>query len=400
MTPNGLCPHFGDCGGCQSQDVPYAEQVAAKEAMLRELFAPVWEEPIPVTPSPVVWHYRNKVDPAFAPMHYDTPPPKDFERDTVLGFKKRGRWYWPLAIDECRIGPEGLGALLTGVRGWYREQGLRAFDSRRKQGFLRNLLVRDAKRTGERMVVLITCPGAFDAGPFVEAVQACYGADSIYRGVSESLADVAFAEELEPLHGAPHLIDRMRIPDGDNTVDLSFQISPMSFFQTNPAATELLYGAIRAWVRRAAPTHLYDLYGGMGGIAFSCADLVQHVWSVENVEAASADGRQNAARNGIENVTFLTEKVEKHLRRLAETDGLAEDAAVVLDPARSGLVPKAIRRLTELAPRNVLYVSCNPKILARELPDLLEAYTLTHLQAFDLFPHTKHVEVLASLRLR
>ncbi len=400
MSPSGLCPYFGDCGGCQSQDLSYPAQVSAKEVLLRELFATVWREAIPVTPSPVVWHYRNKVDPAFAPKRYETPPPKDFERETVLGFKKRGRWYWPLEIEACRIGPEGLDKLMAGVRAWYRGAGLRAFDAKRKQGFLRNLLVRDGKRSGERMVVLLTCPGPFDAASFVKVVRETYGADSIYRGISESLADVAFAEDLELLYGAPTIGEHMRIPDGDGTVDLSFQISPMSFFQTNPAATELLYGAIRAWVHAVQPTHLYDLYGGMGGIAFSCADLVDQVWSVESVEAASMDGRENACRNGIENVAFITEKVEKYLRRLVETEGLAEGAAIVLDPARSGLVPKAIRRLKELAPENVLYVSCNPKILARELPELLETHELISMRGFDLFPHTRHVEVVASLRRR
>ncbi len=403
MTENNAesaarCQHFGECRGCQSQDLPYAAQVAAKAQMLQELFAMHWQAPVAVLPSPVQWHYRNKVDPSFAGKHYETPPPPDFVRETVLGFKKR--WYWPIEIEACHIAPEGLAALLAAVRVWYRAHDLRAFDSRRNEGLLRHLLVRDAKRTGERMVVLITAAGRIDADSFVAAVQQAYPADSIYWGVNRGKADIAFAEELTLLHGAPVINEKLLIPDGEQTRELRFAISPFSFFQTNPLATEKLYGLVRQWVKEIAPKTLYDLYGGSGGIAFTCADLAGQVWSVDNVPEASQDGRANAKANGIENVVFLTEKVERYLRHQLEAEGLAEDSAVVLDPARPGLHPKALKRLIQLAPRHILYVSCNPKILAQELEVFGDAYELTRLEAVDLFPHTRHVEVIAALRRR
>ncbi len=400
QNEEGLCPHFGDCGGCQSQDIPYQEQCAQKEILLRELFQPFWDAPIPVTPSPILWHYRNKVDPSFAPKRYDEPPPEGFVRDTVLGFKRRGRWFWPLDIEECRIGPEGMSELLASVRTWYREQGLRAFDSRTQEGFLRCLLVRDAKRTGERMVVLITRPGAFDAEPFVKAVLDAYPATSIHHGIFNGLADVAAADELHLLHGEPTITETLHIPNGESTRELQFRISPMSFFQTNPLATERLYGMIRAWCRETGAEVLYDLYGGAGGIAFSCADLVRQVISVENVPEASEDGRHNAQVNAIGNVEFVTSKVKNYLLERLRTGGLAPNPAAVIDPPRAGLHPKALKRLIELAPPRLLYVSCNPKILARELVPLTETYTIEWLRAVDLFPHTRHVEVIAALRLR
>ncbi len=394
-SDDACCPYFGECGGCQSQDIPYSEQVTNKAAMLGELFEPFWTEPILVTPSPITWHYRNKVDPVFAPKRYDTPPPKDFIRDTVLGFKKRGRWFWPLDIEECRIGPMGMDALMASVRSWYQEAGLRAYDSKAETGFLRCLLIRDGKRSGERMVVLITRPGPFDAAPFVEAVQRSYRATSIYRGIFEGKADVAAADELELLYGEPAITEVLRLETEGDARELSFRISPFSFFQTNPRATERLYGLIRQWVQKIQPDTLYDLYGGAGGIAFSCADLVKKVWSVENVASASEDGRHNAAVNKIDNVTFITDKVKNYLRNEIRAGGLEPNNAVVLDPPRAGLHPKALRRISELAPPHLLYVSCNPKILARELPLLLEHFHLTHMQAVDLFPHTRHVEVVA-----
>lgn len=391
------CPHFQDCGGCKSQDVAYAAQITAKSEALGDLFGEFWTAPITVTPSPVIWNYRNKIDPSFSRMRYAEMPPKDFVRETVLGYKKKGQWYWPLDIEECHIGPEGASALLQATRAWYREHDIRAWDARTKDGILRYLLVRDGKRTGEKMVVLITHEGALDCEPFIALARASYGATSVYRGFFTGRSDVATAERLELLWGAPHINETLHLPDGAGTRNLTFRISPLSFFQTNPLATENLYGAIREHVRKIAPDSLYDLYGGAGGIAFSCSDLVERVWSVEEVASATEDGWHNAAVNGIDNVHFETAQVEKYLTAKRDHGGLADGALVVLDPPRSALHPKALKRLMEFQPEHIVYVSCNPKLLARELAVFSEAYDLTRLEAFDLFPHTPHVEALAVL---
>ena len=395
-----VCKHFGTCGGCRSQDVPYDEQVAAKGETLRTLFAEFWDAPVEVEPSPTPWNYRNKVDFGFGLKHYPEPPPKDFERESVLGFKARGRWYCPLDIDECRIGPAGVGALLYSVRAWMHEQGLKAFSSRSKQGFLRALLVRDGKRTGDRMVVLITADGEFDKASFVQAVLGSYPATSIQWGINRGVADVAFADETEILHGAATIDESLHVPTDAQPRELRFRLSPFSFFQTNTLATERLYGRIRQWVRATAAPTLYDLYGGGGGIALTCADLVDRIWSVENVQSASDDGRHNVRVNGVEHIEFITNKVKNYLKDLLQGDGMESDCAVVADPPRSGMAPKAMRRLIELRPPKILYVSCKPTQFVRELPELLEAYTLDDLRAIDLFPHTDHVEVLASMTAR
>lgn len=395
-----LCPHFGECGGCRTQDVPYAEQVAQKAAMLRELFAPFWPADIPVEPSPVPWHYRNKVDFTFAGKQYPEPPPKGFVRETVLGFNRRGHWYWPLDIDECRIGPPQCTALLASVRAWMQREALHAFDSRTGEGLLKVLLVREGTRTGELMVVLITAPGEFDTGSFVEAVLTAAPAASVQWAVHRGLSQVAFGEELHLLYGAPAIAETLHVPDDSGPRVLRFRISPWSFFQTNTLAAEQLYGQIRMWVREAAPRIAYDLYGGAGGIAFSVSDLAERIDSVENLAEASADGMHNAAVNGIENVAFITEKVKNYLIGVLDRGGMGDDALAIVDPPRAGLHPKALRRLIEAAPQQLIYVSCNPKILARELPQLREAYALRELRAVDMFPHTPHVEVLARFERR
>jgi len=397
------CAHFGDCGGCRLQDVPYEDQLARKSGELEELLGELWGRPVPVEPSPEVWHYRNKVDLSFSPKWYDHPPPPGFERAPVLGFKTRGRWYKPLEIAECRIGPPDLSALLGSVRQWMKTNGLSAFDSRTRKGFLRILLVRYGKRTGQRMVVLITADGALDRASFVEAVQTAWPANSIYHGVFRGLADVAAADESELIAGAPTIEEELRIPDGKKERVLRFRLSPFSFFQTNTRGAERLYGKVRGWVKRVQPRFLYDLYGGAGGIGMTCADLVEHVWSVENVESATIDGRQNVSINGVSNVTFATAKVEVWLKELLlakEPVAGAAETAVVVDPPRAGMHRKATWRLVELGPRYLLYISCNPRQFVRELPAVMEGYDLQDISAVDLFPHTDHVELVAEFRAK
>lgn len=392
-----LCRHFGACGGCLYQDVPYAEQVAKKSAELSALYEEFWPGPVAVMPSPILWHYRNKVDFSFARKWYEEKPAPGFERESVLGFKTRNRWFQPLEVEECLIGPEGMTGLLNGVRDWMRAQGLQAFDTRTKQGFLKVLLVRQGKRTGQRMVVLITAEGELDRASFVDAVRACYPTDSIYWGIFRGTADVAAADEVELLYGAPAIAEELHVPDGEQVRPLRFEISPFSFFQTNTLATENLYGAIRAQVREFGVRTLLDLYGGAGGIALACSDLVDAIISVENVPSATDDGLRNLALNGVDNIRFVTAKVEDYLKGLELDPGTV---GAVIDPPRAGLHPKALLRLVELAPRRLLYVCCNPGALKRELPALVERYDVDAMHGFDLFPHTPHVEVLAVMTRR
>lgn len=414
------CLHFGVCGGCAHQDLSYDEQLLEKQKALGTLFAPWWQEAIPVTPSPVRWHYRNKIDPSFAFKWYAEAPPKGFPRETVLGFKEKGKWRCPLELQECLIAPVGVEKLFPAIREWTAAQGLTAYHSRQNTGYLRHLLIRDGKRSGERMVMLITAPGKLpDEEGFVEAVQSSFPATSIYHGVFSGRGEVAFAEEAFLLHGKERIEERMAILSEEEwspsalTVDtpeaflqqeekdrsfLHFQISPMSFFQTNPLAAERLYGAIRGWCQENPAPFLYDLYGGMGSIALHAADLYPRIISVEEVADASEDGRENTARNGVDHITFVTSTVQDIFKKKPLEGGLQAEADVIVDPPRSGLHPKALKGLVEWAPERLLYVSCNPARLEDEMKVLTEVYRLESLRAFDLFPHTPHVEVMAAFQ--
>ncbi|MBI2425695.1 MAG: 23S rRNA (uracil(1939)-C(5))-methyltransferase RlmD [Candidatus Hydrogenedentes bacterium] len=392
-----FCPHFGVCGGCAHQDLDYPAQLAQKAAWMQAWFAPNWNAPVHVMPSPDLWHYRNKVDPAFQPMQYPEPPPKDFDRETVLGFKKKGKWFYPLDIETCLIGPQWLPQTFAAVRDWYREEGSRAWDARSGKGQLRYLLLREGKQTGESMAVLITHSGGVNTASFVDALNGVQAFTSVFHGLYDGKADVARADRLELLQGNSAITETLRIGEGAGARTLAFRISPFSFFQTNTLATEKLYSAIRNWVALAPTPFLYDLYGGAGGIAFSCADLAEEIVSVEEVAEATEDGRYNAGVNGIANVKFVTAKTERFLLNERDAGAFRSGATVILDPPRSALHPKVIKRLLELLPPRIGYISCNPKLLARELAAFSEAYTIESLQAFDLFPHTPHVEAFATL---
>ncbi len=393
----GLCAHFGQCGGCESQDLSYPDQVATKKSYLEHLFAQEWGREVEVLPSPIVWNYRNKVDFNFGLKHYPEPPPKDFPRETLLGFTRRGEWFHPIDVTDCRIAPEGCSALLDGVRAWYRREGLTAADSRGGHGFLRALLVREGRRTGERMVALFTGEGAWDPRGFVEAVAQTWPAHAVFRGASSGAARGTFADRIERLVGADFIHEEMHVRDGEAERRVRFRISPFSFFQTNTLAAEVLYAEIRQWVRASNARILYDLYGGAGGIAFTCADLVQVVRSVESEPSASADGEHNATLNGIDNVFFSNDPMRRYLHGLAEAGGMESNAVAVVDPPRSGMTPKPVQRLIECGPSRILYVSCKAAVLKDELAAFLKAYRLERLWAVDMFPHTPHVEVLASL---
>ncbi len=391
-----VCPHFGLCGGCAYQDVPYTEQVLRKQRWLEEQLAPLGIAEVPVFPSPRVWHYRNKIDPAFSRAWYETPPPANITRETVLGFKRKNKWYIPLDIVECRIGPEGSDALLAAVRQWYVAEGLRAWDPRSRDGVLRYLVFRDTKRTGQRMVVLITRSGFTPPPSFVTAVTALFPSASVYHATYDGKGDVARAESLQLLQGPPVLIEQICIGEGTEQRVLSFCISPFSFFQSNPLAAEMLYTAVRKWVRRLAPSEVYDLYGGCGSIALSCADSVSHVWSIESVAGASEDGARNAAQNQVNNVTFVTATVEQWAR--SHVPRSPESEVYILDPPRSGLHPRVIEALVAGGPRHVIYISCNPARFMQEMQALGETYAAVHAEGYDFFPHTPHVELLCILR--
>ncbi|MEK7656853.1 MAG: 23S rRNA (uracil(1939)-C(5))-methyltransferase RlmD [Elusimicrobiota bacterium] len=386
LPTQARCRHFGDCGGCRMQDLPYEAQVAKKAEELSRLMAPLGlSGGVLVHPSPEPWYYRNKMEYSFQDV-YPAPPPG--EDALLLGLKRRNRWDKVMNLEECFLLSPEAPALLKGVHEWARRENLVPYNLHRQEGFLRHLLVREGKNTGERMVVCVTSPGPFPAESFVKAVTACYPASTVLRGIHTSKSDTASSEKLELLHGPGHIYEEF--------LGKRFRISPYSFAQTNSRGAEFLYGLLRSWLTELEPKNLLDLFCGGGGIGLSVADLCAQVMGVELVDSAVEDARHNAEINKVPNAQFMAAKVEEILPGLA-AQGVEVDT-VIVDPPRSGLHPSAVPALKELGAKHILYVSCNPKAMAEDLRRLADLYDLRKVEGVDLFPHTDHIEAVALLR--
>jgi len=378
------CLHFGLCGGCSLQDRGYPEQLRLKGERVARILVPFGLEPGKVHPSPELWYYRNKMEFSFGDVH----PPVPGGPGLLLGLKPKGRWHQILDLRECHLLSPEAPALLASVREWAGRERILPYNSRRHAGFLRHLVVREAKNRAERMVSLVTAPGALPLESFSEAVRGAYPATTILWGVNGKLSDTAVPDSLQVLEGPGHVTELLRLPEQS----LRFRISPQSFFQTNTGGAEVLYGILRSWVREAGGRVL-DLYCGGGGISLSVSGVASEVIGVELSTSAVEDARANAALNGIANARFYCGSVEILLPALLDM----RPEVVIADPPRAGLHPKAQQILREEGPGTLLYVSCNPEAMGRDLEALSPGYRPRRAEVVDLFPHTDHVETLVWL---
>ncbi|MDD4003620.1 MAG: 23S rRNA (uracil(1939)-C(5))-methyltransferase RlmD [Elusimicrobiaceae bacterium] len=399
-----LCAHYKVCGGCACQDVPYQRQLTLKIRALAGLLGRFWPHEIPITPSPDILYYRNKMEFSFSRQidRLKTTPdsPKYFE--DRFGMKEKGRWDRAFDLTECLISSPDSGALLSAVRRWAQATQTPYLDAKTHTGMLRHLLVRQAKNTGGKMAVLFLKSGGFDKEGFVNAVRSVWADAAVLYGETDAAADTAQADSITHLCGPEYIAEKFFIgPEGAPELTLSFKITPRSFLQTNTRAAERLYSRIRELVAELNCGTLYDLYGGAGGLGFACHDRVREIVSVEFVPDAVRDGRENAALNSIANVRFVCARTEDWLTEQVKSGtAFAHDSVFLIDPPRAGLHPKALKQLLAIRPENMIYISCNAKALARDLAELAAAYETTRLEAFDLFPHTEHVETVAALKLK
>lgn len=394
------------------QDLPYESQLRLKKERLESLLSEIWTEPVLIHPSPDGFYYRNKMEFSFTRWvkKIEGEPrsgaglPGQFVHS--LGLKRKGRWDRALDLQECLLlSPEAPG-LLDSVGKWAREENLAYYDLRRQQGFLRHLVVREGKNTDQRMVVLVTAEGELSQRQkegFVKAVLSAYPATTALWGINRKLSDVATADSVETLYGSGVIEEKLSLGSGygARSLELAFNISPYSFFQTNTGGTERLYSIIREWAGKGEQAA--DLYCGCGGISLAIADLFKKVTAVEFGESAVTDARFNARRNGISNVEFVCSKVEDFLPGFLAMD--PGPSTLVLDPPRAGIHPKVLKGLLDFPARcpalkNLIYVSCNPKALSDDLKAMAGYYKIEKIEAVDLFPHTDHLEVLCQMSLR
>ena len=376
------CAHFGTCGGCAWQDLDYTEQCRHKQAQvedaLRRLGGLDGFELLPIVPAVEQYGYRNKVEYSWLATP-DGP---------ALGFHRAGRWDQLLAVDHCHIVSDASNDVRRAVVGWARGQGLEAYDQRGQIGYLRHLVVREGVRSGELLAVLVTGPGD---PPAVEQLVAVLpdAVVGLLHAVNPGVAEVTGGLETRVLHGRDWYLERIG--------GLEFAVSAGAFMQTNTVMCEQLYGLA---MELAAPTEddvVWDLYCGGGAIGLMAAAAgAGQVYGIEIAPESVARARENADRNGLGHVEFVVGDVARQAPELRAR--VPAPTLAFLDPPRAGLTPKALRRLIELEPGRIVYVSCNPTTLAPNARQLVDAgYTLRSVQPVDMFPHTPHIEAVALL---
>ncbi len=366
-----VCVHGGEpCPGAPWQGLPYERQLVHKseqvDEALRRIGALDGFELEQIVAAAEPWRYRNKLEYSFGEREEDGEP--------ILGFHARGRWDLVVDIDDCHLASAAGNAARNEVREWARLEPVAAFDRRAKRGILRNLVVREGRRTGQIQTRLVTAERRFPKPPVdLHTIVADDSGDS--EGPTGVLGEEYLAEEL---------------------CGLQWKISPGAFFQTNTEMAERLYAVAAEFAGLSGRERVFDLFCGIGTIGLTLAAKAGEVWGVEIVPEAIENAERNAKLNGIENAHFLAANVRTGVRPLLVQAGKPD--VVVIDPPRAGLSQKMIRRVIECEAKKIVYVSCNPTTLAPNAAQLVEAgYRLTRVRPVDMFPQTPHIECVALL---
>ena len=389
------CPHFGECGGCTYLSLPYEEQLKIKETQVRDMMANAIGDKceyewLGIKGSPLQAEYRNKMEFSFGDAFKGGP--------LALGQHKRGSFYDILTVTECQIVDEDFRAILKTTADFFGEKGVPFFHKLTHVGYLRHLLVRKAVKTQEILVDLVTST-QYDGweedllSQWKDAICALPLKGEL-KGVlhtkNDSLADVVQNDGTEVLFGQDYFYEEL--------LGLRFKLSPFSFFQTNSLGAEVLYETAREFILSDNADELkgktvYDLYSGTGTIAQMLAPIAKEVVGVEIIEEAVEAAKENASLNGLDNCKFLAGDVLKVLDDIEEKPDY-----IVLDPPRDGIHPKAIEKIINYGVENMIYISCKPTSLARDLEIFLErGYEVKKICCVDMFPNTVHVETVVLL---
>lgn len=379
------CPSFSKCGGCTFQHLSYENQLKMKRGYVDELLAATGLPSIEITPSPEVWGYRNKMEFSFF----------DEGKGLDIGLHRKGEFSRYFPVPPCLIADRDMLPALEAVLDFARASKLACYDKRDGSGFYRHLVLRKAKGSGQLLVNLVTNEktgaGPEFFAPLAEKLKNT--AASFYWSINPGVSDTVQAEKLVLLSGAETIEERINV----HGRQYSFLVSPFSFFQTNTPGAEKLYELAVNFLEPGLSDKVLDLYCGTGTIGIIAAPFVGEVFGVEQVEAAVKDAEKNGERNKIKNITFAAGSVEKWIKHA----GKPKFNAVILDPPRAGISTKVVSYMNELRPDRIVYVSCNPSTLARDLALLSVApgYRPVRAAAVDMFPHTYHIETVVELKL-
>ena len=360
------CVHGGEpCPGAPWQGLPYERQLAYKQEQVAEALRRIGSlegfELEEIVPAVEQWRYRNKLEYSFGE-----------DDELTLGFHARGRWDLTVDVEDCHLSSEAGNEARNAVREWARAESIPAYDRRAGRGVLRNLAVREGRRTGQIQTRLVTTKARFPRPP-VDLHTIVEGEAGSSDGPTGVLGEERLREEL---------------------CGLRFEISHGAFFQTNTEMAERLYAVATEFAGLGGSERVFDLFCGIGTIGLTMARQAGEVWGLEIVPEAIADAERNARRNKIENAHFMAANARTGVRPLVEKAGKPD--VVVVDPPRAGLSQKIVRRVIECGAKKIVYVSCNPTTLAPNAAQLGEAgYKLARVRPVDMFPQTPHIECVA-----
>ena len=390
---NGGCPHFNICGGCSYISMPYEESLKIKENQVRELLEPVLSKQQsvcqiePIRQSPVYYGYRNKMEFTFGDEVKDGP--------LALGMHKKGSFYDIVTVDGCRLVDDDYSAILRETLCYFEEKKTPFYHRYTHEGYLRHLLVRRASRTGEILAALVTTTQQeVDLESWKERLLSL-PLNGKFAGIlhitNDSMSDAVKCDSSEILYGRDYFYEEL--------LGLKFRISTFSFFQTNTCGAEVLYETAREYVgslvkEEGKPDSIvYDLYSGTGTIAQLMAPVAKKVIGVEIVEEAVVAARENAKQNGLENCEFIAGDVLKVLDEIEEKPDY-----IILDPPRDGVHPKALSRIIGYGVEKLVYISCKPTSLARDLEIFIaNGYEVQRCVPVDQFPWTTGIETVVLL---
>jgi 23S rRNA (uracil1939-C5)-methyltransferase len=373
--------------GASWQVLPYERQLIEKQRQVSEALTRIghFEDPpvSPIIPAVQEWRYRNKLEYSFGTVGGDA------DDELVLGFHRPGRWNDIDDVSDDILASEAINGVRERVKAWCREQGLSTYDRRNQSGFLRNLVVREGRRSGQIQARIVTSRGDFESAQFAAAAEA----HGVLWTQVETVAETTREGKTEVIAGKGKIDEELHTPGGDT---LKFRISSEAFFQTNTEMAEVLYGVASDLAGLTGREKVFDLFSGIGTIALTLSLSAGEVWGIEVVEQAVANAISNARLNGVDNAHFFAGDVRTALRPLVDEAGQPD--VVVVDPPRAGLSQKIVRRILEVEPEKIVYVSCNPTTLAPNARQIVDAgYRLKAVQPVDMFPQTPHIEAVALL---
>ena len=386
VEPN--CPHFGDCGGCSYQTMSYENQLKLKEDMVKGILDNAIKGDYQfegILGSPVQWGYRNKMEFSFGDEFKDGP--------LALGMHKKNSFHDIVTVDNCKIVDRDYNIILRCVLDYCAKKELPFYHKLRHEGYVRHLLVRRTTKTKELLVALVTTSDAemekkADLMSLVEEIKELDLSAKlcgVIHIINDGLADVVQSDETRVLYGQEYVYEEL--------LGLKFKISVFSFFQTNSLGAEVLYSKAREYIGETKDKLIFDLYSGTGTIAQILAPVAKKVVGVEIIEEAVEAAKVNASLNNLDNCEFIAGDVLKVIDDLQDKPDL-----IVLDPPRDGINPKALQKIIDFGVDRMVYISCKPTSLARDLEMLQEqGYKVVKAAAIDQFPNTNHVETIVLL---